>query len=62
LDPFHREVCCLPAAYQFRDFSRKLFGLLQPSNYYQPFVVCVGSDEVKGRSTRDIKRNVRALG
>ena len=31
-DPTHREVCCLPGA-RVRDISRKLPGLIRPSDY-----------------------------
>jgi len=60
-DLSHREVCCLPGA-QVRDIARTLPGLVQPSDYYPLLVVQVGSDEVRDKSTQEIKSDFRALG
>jgi len=48
-------VCCLPGA-QVRDISRKLPGLIHPSDYYPLLIVQTGSDEVADRSLRAIKK------
>ena len=60
-DPSHREVCCLPGA-RVRDITRKLPGLVRPSDYYPLLVIQAGSDEVAERSPAAIKRDFRALG
>jgi len=60
-DPSHGEVCCLPGA-RVRDITRKLPGLVRPSDYYPLLVVQVGSDEVRTKSVQEIKRDFRALG
>ncbi|KAM9245426.1 LOW QUALITY PROTEIN: coiled-coil domain-containing protein 70 [Leptosomus discolor] len=60
-DPSHREACCLPGA-QVRDVSRKIPGLVRPSDYYLLLVMQVGSDEVVERSPKVIKRDFRELG
>jgi len=60
-DPSHREGCCLPGA-RVRDVSRKLAGLVQPSDYYLLLVMQVGSDKMAERSPKAIKRDFRALG
>ena len=60
-DPTHREVCCLPGA-RVRDISRKLPGLIHPSDYYPLLIVQAGSDEVADRSLRAIKNDFRGLG
>jgi len=60
-DPSNREVCCLPGA-QVRDITRKLPGLVRSSDYYPLLDVQVGSDEVRDKSAREIKRDFRALG
>ena len=54
-DPTRREVCCLPGA-RVRDISRKLPGLIDPSDYYPLLIVQAGSDEVADRSLRAIKK------
>ena len=56
-----REVCCLPGA-QVRDISRKLPGLICPSDYYPLLIVQAGSDEVAEKSLRTIKKDFRGLG
>ena len=60
-DPTRREVCCLPGA-RVRDISRKLPGLIHPSDYYPLLIVQAGSDEVADRSLRAIKNDFRGLG
>ena len=60
-DPTRREVCCLPQA-RVRDISRKLPGLIQPSDYYPLLIVQAGSDDVANRSLRAIKNDFRGLG
>ena len=60
-DPLLREVCCLPGA-QVKDVTRKLPTVVQPSDYYLFLLFHVGSDELAIRSTREIKRDFRALG
>jgi len=60
-DPSQREFCCLPGA-RVRDASRKLPGLMRPSDYYPPLVMQVGGDEMIERSLKAIKRDFRALG
>ena len=60
-DPTRRELCCLPGA-RVRDISRKLPGLIHPSDYYPLLIVQAGSDEVADRSLRAIKNDFRGLG
>ncbi|XP_048824010.1 uncharacterized protein LOC125703493 [Lagopus muta] len=60
-DPTRREVCCLPGA-RVRDISRKLPGLIRPSDYYPLLVVQVGSDDTAKRSLRAIKNDFKGLG
>ena len=60
-DPTRRELCCLPGA-QVRDISRKLPGLIHPSDYYPLLIVQAGSDEIADRSLRAIKNDLRGLG
>ena len=60
-DPTCREVCCLPGA-RVRDISRKLPGLIHPSDYYPLLIVQAGSGEVADRSLRAIKNDFRGLG
>ena len=57
-DPTRREVCCLPGA-RVRDISRKLPGLIDPSDYYPLLIVQSSSDEVADRSLRAIKNEDR---
>jgi len=54
-------VCCLPGA-RVRDISRKLPGLIHPSDYYPLLIVQAGNDEVADRSLRAIKNDFRGLG
>ena len=51
-----REVCCLPGEW-VRDISRKLLGLIHPSDYYLLLIVQAGSDEVTEKSLRTIKKD-----
>ena len=44
-DPTCREVCCLPGA-RVRDVSRKLPGLIRPSDYYPLLIVQASSDQL----------------
>ena len=60
-DPTRREVCCLPGAW-VRDISRKLPGLICPSDYYPLLIIQASSDEVTDRSLRTIKNDFRGLG
>ncbi|KAK4815791.1 hypothetical protein QYF61_007231 [Mycteria americana] len=60
-DPPLREVCCLPGA-RVRDVTRVLPSLVRPSDYYPLLLFHVGGDEAATRSTRVIKRDLRALG
>ena len=54
----HRKVCCLPGA-QIRDGKQKDYQ--QPSDYYSLLIFHVGTNNVKSRSQRSIKRDFRAL-
>ena len=54
-------MCCLPGA-RVRDISRKLPGLIHPSDYYPLLIVQAGSDEIADRSLRAIKNDFRGLG
>jgi len=60
-DPTCRKVCCLSGA-RVRDISRKLPGLIHPSDYYPLLIVQAGSDDVANRSLRAIKNDLRGLG
>ena len=60
-DPIRREVCCLPGA-RVKDISRKLPGLIRPSDYYPLLVIQAGRDEVAEKSLRSIKKDFRGLG
>ncbi|XP_031408827.1 transcription factor SOX-5-like [Meleagris gallopavo] len=60
-DPTRREVCCLPGE-QVRDISRKLPGLIRPSDYYSLLIVQADSDKVAEKSLRTIKKDFRGLG
>jgi len=60
-DPSHREAYFLPGA-RVRNISRKLPGLVRPSDYYPLLVMQVGSDEIAETSPKVIKRDFRALG
>ena len=60
-DPTCRKVCCLPGA-RVRDISRKLPGLIHPSDYYPLLIVQAGNDEVADRSLKAIKNYFRVLG
>jgi len=59
--PYHREVCCLPGAWD-TDVARKLPGLVRTSDCYPLLVMQVGEDEIVERSPKAIKRDFRALG
>lgn len=48
-DPTHREVCCLHGV-QVKDTTRRLPGLVHPSDYYPILIVQAGNDEVALRS------------
>ena len=54
-------VGCLPGA-QVRDISRKLPGLICPSDYYPFLIIQAGSDEIVEKSLRSIKKDFRGLG
>ena len=54
-------MCCLPGA-RVRDISRRLPGLIRPSDYYPLLIIQAGSDEVAERSLRAIKKDFRGLG
>jgi len=45
-----------------RDISRKLPGLIRPSDYYPLLIVQAGSDEVTEKSLRTIKKDFRGPG
>jgi len=60
-DPSHRKVCCLPRV-QVKEAAGKFSGLVRPSDYYLLLVMQVGSDEIKERSPKAMKRDFRALG
>ena len=60
-DPTRREVCCLRGAW-VRNISRKLPGLIHPSDYYPLLIVQAGSDEIAGRSLMVIKNDFSGLG
>lgn len=61
LDPSHREVCCLPGAW-VRDITKRLLGLIHPSDYSPLLAAQVGSNEVDEKSPRAIKKDFKALG
>ena len=61
LTPTRREVCCLPGA-RVRDISRKLPGLIRPSDYYPLLIIKTGIDEIAEKSLRSIKKHFRGLG
>ena len=54
-------MCYLPGT-QVKDFTERLPGLIQPSDYYLMLILQAGSDEMGKRSVRAIKRDLRALG
>ena len=54
-------MCCLPGA-QVRDISRKLPGLIRPSDYYPLLIIQAGRDEIAEKSLRSIKKDFRGLG
>ena len=60
-EPTHKEVCCLPGA-RVRDISRKLPGLIRPSDYYPLLIIQAGRDEIAEKSLRSIKKDFRGLG
>ena len=59
-DPTCREVCCLLRV-RVRDISRKLPGLIHPSNYHPLLIVQAGSDKVAEKSLKTIKKDSHAL-
>jgi len=60
LDPSHMEVYCLPGA-RVRGITRKIPGLVQPSDYYPLIVVQIGTDEARDQSAWAIKRDFKVL-
>ena len=54
-------MCCLPGAW-VRDISRKLPGLIRPSDYYPLLIIQAGRDEIAEKSLRSIKKDFRGLG
>ena len=45
-----------------RDISRKLPGLIRPSDYYPLLIIQAGRDEIAEKSLRSIKKDFRRLG